>query len=121
VSADTASLFSGSTASNITNLKIIESGVAVVYPATYIGRMTASGSAYRPDRFVISHPDLGIGSIVLVSSPETGAETFAEIADRGFRGDPQIIDVSDAVARQLRLVDADDKKIEIRAVEMIEN
>lgn len=111
----------GLAAINTPDLEIIESGVAVVYPGTYIGRMTASGRAYRPDQFVISHPDLGTGSIVLVSLPETGMETFAEIVDRGFRGDPQIIDVSEAVARHLRLREAADKIIEIRAVELIRN
>lgn len=117
-----AGILSGS---GVADLEIIESGVAVVYPETYIGRMTASGRPYRPDRFIISHPDLGIGSIVLVSSPATGRETFAEIADRGFRGEPQIIDVSEVVARHLwpdgMEAGGVDTIIEIRAVEMVQN
>jgi len=121
VSAEVISAVAGVTDSNAPDLEIIESGVAVVYPQSYIGRMTASGRTYQPDRFIISHPVLGMGSVVLVSSPETGMETFAEIADRGFKGKPQIIDVSEAVARHLRLGEVDNKRIEIFVVELIRN
>ena len=76
-------------------------GRMLVYPQNYIGRMTASGRPYNPDRYVVSHPDLPAGTLVFLYAPASGKYTFAEVIDRSFVGEPQIIDVSRAVADQL--------------------
>ena len=103
----------------VASMENIGSGIAVVYPQNYIGRTTASGRAYRPDLFVVSHPDLRTGSIVLLYSPDSEKETFAEIIDRAFTGHPQIIDVSEAVATHLGMKRDGTDLIEMKAVEII--
>lgn len=97
--------------------RISDRSVAVVYPKTFIGRITASGRTYDPARFTIGHPDLTLGTIVLLTVPETGEETFAEVTDRGFFSDPLLIDVSEAVARELSIDPLEGSTVEIRIVE----
>ncbi len=94
-----------------------ETAIAIVYPITFISRITASGRQYDPARYTISHPKLDLGTIVLVTVPGTGAETFAEVADRGFFSDPTLIDVSESVARVLNIDLLDGTTVEIRIIE----
>lgn len=91
-------------------------GPVVVYPPTFAGRLTASGTAYDPDDFVGSHPSLPYGSLVLLTHPDTGRHTFVRIVDRGpFDGDA-IMDVSAAAARRLGVEDGSNHPVELRVV-----
>jgi LysM repeat protein len=78
-------------------------GPAAVYPDAYAGRLMASGRAYDPDDFVVSHPSLPFGSVVLLSRPDTDAHAFARVLDRGPVEDGLLLDLSTAVAQQLQL------------------
>ena len=78
-------------------------GPVAVYPEPFEGRLTASGTTYEPDDFVVSHPDWSFGTLVLITNPETGRRTFARVIDRGPIDDEHIMDVSEAVALQLDL------------------
>jgi LysM repeat protein len=96
--------------------EVVSSGAVLVYPDTFEGRLTASGTPYQPGRFTASHQTLPIGSIVLLTNPGTGRSTFAEINDRGPVNNRFVMDVSDAVARQLEL-DDEDNRVEVRAIQ----
>lgn len=98
-----------------TGIRIVASGVATVYPDTYSGRMMASGRRYDPETLVISHPDLTLGSVVLIHVPDTGLQSFAVVADRGFQSEPLLIDISETLAQRLGLIGSEDRNIEIRA------
>lgn len=76
-------------------------GAVSVFPAPFAGRLTASGTPYDPDDFVISHPSLPYGSVVLLSASEPPRHAFARVIDRGPPDEETLLEVSEAVAEQL--------------------
>lgn len=78
-------------------------GRVAVYPSAFAGRLTASGAAYDPDDYVVSHPSLPFDSVVLLSSGDPPTHTFARVIDRGPVEEGVLLDVSDAVAQTLDL------------------
>ena len=78
-------------------------GPPAVYPAAFEGRLMASGARYDPGAFVVSHPTLPFGAVVLVTNPATGRHTFAVVRDRGPLDERFVADVSPAVLRALGL------------------
>ncbi len=91
-------------------------GAVALYPAAFSGRLTASGTTYAPDTFVGSHPSLPYGSVVLLSHPDTRNHCFVEIIDRGPLEDNVLMDVSDAVARQLGVDPGARTNLELRVI-----
>ena len=81
-------------------------GRVAVYPSAFTGRLTDSGTAYDADDFVVSHPSLPFGSVILLSTDDPARHTFARVIDRGPVEEGVLLDVSDAVAQTLGL-DAD--------------
>ncbi|MEM8489144.1 MAG: LysM peptidoglycan-binding domain-containing protein, partial [Bacteroidota bacterium] len=96
---------------------LYEVGPVSLYPETFAGRLTASGDPYDPARFTVSHPELAIDTIVLLTNPISGRKTFAEVNDRGPIDSRYIMDVSAIVARELGLTFGEDEEIQIRVVE----
>lgn len=92
------------------------SGRVAVYPEAFAGRLTASGTAYDPDDYVVSHPTLPFNSVILLSTPETKRATFARIVDRGPVDEGVLLDVSRAVAKQLDIDNGDDSTVDVRVV-----
>lgn len=78
-------------------------GPAAVFPAPFAGRLTASGTPYDPEDFVISHPSLPYGSVVLLSTSEPPRHVFARVIDRGPPDEATFLDISEVVAAQLGL------------------
>lgn len=76
-------------------------GAVSVYPETFADRLTASGRPYDPKAFVVSHPSLPYGAVVLLSRPDADRHTFARVIDRGPLDEGVLLDVSAAVAEQL--------------------
>ncbi len=77
-------------------------GVVRQYPSRFAGRLMAGGREYEPEAYTISHADLPIGSLVLLTTDE-GHEVFAEVADRLPSSADYLVDVSKAVAEALGL------------------
>lgn len=96
---------------------VYESGKVTPYPDTFAGRMTASGDPYDPARFTVSHPELALETIVLLTNPVSGRSTFAEVTDRGPLDTSFSMDVSAVVARELGITEGADQEIQIRVVE----
>ena len=96
---------------------MFQSGAVTTYPDTFSGRITASGVPYDPERYTVSHPELALKTIVLLTNPQSGHSTFAEVTDRGPLDTKYVMDVSAIVARELRLTAGLDESIEIRVVE----
>ena len=92
-------------------------GPVDIYPDTFAGRITASGDPYDPARYTVSHPELAIETIVLLTNPQTGRSTFAEVNDRGPVDTRFKMDVAAIVARELGLALGEDQEIQIRVVE----
>jgi len=91
-------------------------GRVAVYPSAFAGRLTASGTAYAPEDFVVSHPSLPFDSVVLLSTRDSTRHTFARVIDRGPVEEGVLLDVSAAVARTLGLDDAETPSVALRVV-----
>lgn len=85
-----------------TTLPTAGTGVARQYPSRFAGRLMAGGREYDPEAYTISHRDLPIGSLVLLTS-EDGERVFAEVGDRLPSSADYMVDVSKAVATALAL------------------
>lgn len=82
-------------------------GPVAVFPETYAGRAMAGGEPYDPNDLVVSHPDLPMGTVLLLEHRDASAEIEVRVADRGPLDDHLLLDVSRAVAEELRLEDGD--------------
>lgn len=79
----------------------LETGIASWYGPGFAGRPTASGEIFDPSAMTAAHPELPLGSEVVVVNLENGREAMLRVNDRGpFIGD-RVIDVSRAAARAL--------------------
>lgn len=92
-------------------------GPVLSYPETFAGRLTASGAPYDPESFTVSHPTLPLGTVVLLINPATGRQSFAVVNDRGPVDTDYLLEVSCAVARQLRVEPGSEQPIRVRIVE----
>jgi len=91
-------------------------GRVAVYPSAFAGRLTAGGTAYDPEDFVVSHPSLPFDSVILLSTRDSTHHTFARVVDRGPVEEGVLLDVSAAVARTLGLEDAETPSVTLRVV-----
>lgn len=76
-------------------------GSITVYPDRFEGRLTASGRAYDPRAWTVAHADLDLGTVLLLTEPESGRAVFAEVADRMPARSDHVAEVSRAVADAL--------------------
>lgn len=100
-----------------TRRPVREAGAVARYPASYEGRLMAGGARYDPARYVVSHPSLPIGTVVLLTNPATGRQTFAEVADRGPLDEQYVMDTSAAVWERLGLAEGSSQSIEVRVMD----
>jgi len=91
-------------------------GPASVYPDAFTGRLMASGRAYDPDAFLVSHPSLPFGSVVLISRPAKNLHTFAHVQDRGPAQKNRFLNLSDAVAQHLNAEEDTAPTVALRVV-----
>ena len=91
-------------------------GLVLSYPETFAGRLTASGETYDPEQFTASHSTLPLGTVVLLTNPQTQRHTFAAVNDRGPVDEEYLMEVSEAVRRQLGLEKGSRQPVEIRVV-----
>ena len=79
----------------------LETGIASWYGPGFAGRPTANGEIYDPMGMTAAHPELPLGSEVVVVNLENGREVRLRINDRGPFIDDRVIDVSKAAAKVL--------------------
>jgi rare lipoprotein A len=80
---------------------VLEIGTASWYGPGFAGRPTASGEIFDPLAMTAAHPELPLGTEVVVVNLANGREARLRINDRGpFIGD-RVIDVSKAAAKAL--------------------
>jgi LysM repeat protein len=100
-----------------TRRPVRERGPVARYPASYEGRLMAGGARYDPARFTASHPSLPLGTVVLLTNPATGRQTFAQVADRGPLDDALMMDVSTAVHQRLGLEKESSQPVTMRVMD----
>ncbi len=66
-----------------------------------MGRTTASGESFDPDRLTAAHRTLPFGTRVRVTNLENGRSVVVTITDRGPFRRGRVIDVSGRAARRL--------------------
>ena len=83
---------------------LIETGIASWYGAPYHNRRGSNGEIYDMHAMTAAHRTLPLGSIVRVTNPETGEAAIVRITDRGPFIEGRVIDLSQAAAKRIGLV-----------------
>jgi rare lipoprotein A len=86
--------------------KMSEIGHASWYGPGFAGKTTASGEAFDQKEFIAAHRTLPFGSKVRVVNLDNDKSVVVEIKDRGPFVEGRIIDVSQAAANALGMVQA---------------
>lgn len=85
--------------------KPIGTGMASYYGPGLAGNLTASGERFDPEALTAAHRTLPFGARVRVTNTENGASVIVRINDRGPFAERRIIDVSQAAARKLGMIE----------------
>lgn len=80
------------------------SGKCSFYSAKLHGNRTTSGERYDKDKFTAAHRTLPFGTKVKVTDKRTGKSTIVRINDRGPFVKNRVIDISNAAAKELGVV-----------------
>ena len=83
-----------------------QTGEASWYGAQHHGRKTASGAVFDQGALTAAHPSLPFGTRVKVTNLSNGKSVDVEITDRGPFVGGRIIDLSQAAARALGMVES---------------
>jgi rare lipoprotein A len=82
----------------------VETGIASWYGAPYHNRRGSNGEVYDMNAMTAAHRTLPLGSIVRVTNLESDKSAMVRITDRGPFIEGRIIDLSQAAAKQIGLV-----------------
>ena len=91
-------------------------GVATWYGARHAGRKTSSGEAFDPRRMTAAHASLPLGSYVRVTVEESGNSIIVRVNDREPARKQRCIDLSQAAAAKLGIVDQGRARVTLAAV-----
>ena len=89
------------------------SGLASWYGPGFVGKPTASGAPYDPERLTCAHKTLRLGTVVRVSA--NGTSVSCLVNDRGPYVGPRILDMSRAGSRALRYDGVQQVTVEVLA------
>src|SRR6266849_10843257 len=83
---------------------LVETGIASWYGAPYHNRRGSNGEIYDMHAMTAAHRTLPLGSIVRVTDTGTGSSAIVRITDRGPFIESRIVDLSQAAAKKIGLV-----------------
>jgi rare lipoprotein A len=86
--------------------KRTQEGLGTWYGGSLHGRPTASGERFDKNALTAAHRTLPMGTRVRVTNKRNGKSVVLRINDRGPYGKGRVIDVSEAAARRLDMIDA---------------
>ena len=86
--------------------KLPQTGEASWYGAQHQGKQTASGKTFDQARLTAAHRSLPFGSKIKVTNLANGKSVEVEIADRGPFAENRIIDLSQAAAKALEMLES---------------
>jgi rare lipoprotein A len=86
--------------------KLPQTGEASWYGAQHQGKQTASGTIYDQAGLTAAHPSLPFGSKIKVTNLANGKSVEVEITDRGPFAENRIIDLSQAAAKALEMIES---------------
>jgi rare lipoprotein A len=88
------------------DLGIKDRGVASWYGEAFHGKQTANGEVFDKTALTAAHRKLPLGSIVRVMNLNNGRVVKVRVTDRGPYVPGRILDLSEAAARELGMVEA---------------
>ena len=90
-----------------------QTGMASWYGGKFHGRQTASGEKFNKNDLTAAHRTLAFGTNVVVHSKSTNRSVTVRINDRGPFAKNRIIDLSEAAAGQLGIIQMGEANVEI--------
>lgn len=94
----------------------LEEGEASYYAASFEGLRTASGERYSRKAFTAAHRTLPFGTMVKVTHLSSGRSTVVRVNDRGPSKASRIIDLSEAAARELGILQEGVARVRLEVV-----
>lgn len=94
----------------------LTTGTASWYGDDFAGKPTASGEPFVPAELTAAHRSLPFGTIVQVTRLDTGAKVKVTINDRGPYSGGRLIDLSEAAAAALGMIDSGTARVKITVV-----
>ncbi|MEK2690222.1 septal ring lytic transglycosylase RlpA family protein [Bdellovibrio sp. GT3] len=93
-------------------------GKASWYGESHNGNRTASGETFNMKELTAAHRTLPMGSMIKVTSLTSGKSTTVRVNDRGPFKKGRIVDVSEAAAKELGMIQkgVDQVKIEVLSI-----
>lgn len=98
----TACLASGQSAEGTLDT---QRGEASYYADKFAGRTTANGETFDPSEMTAAHPNLPFDTRVRVTRVHGGESVIVRINDRGPYADDRIIDLSEAAAQEIGMIE----------------
>lgn len=95
-----------------------ETGEASWYGPGFHGRLTANGEVFDKEALTAAHRTLPFGTVVRVRNLDNGREAVLRINDRGPFARGRILDVSEAGARALGMVESGTARVRIEIIRM---
>jgi rare lipoprotein A len=95
----------------------VERGLASWYGGKFHGRRTSSGEIYDMHKMTAAHKTLPLPSYVQVTNLENHRSAIVRVNDRGPFHGKRVIDLSQAAAKRLGILDAGTARVEIRSVD----
>jgi rare lipoprotein A len=86
------------------------------YGKELAGHKTASGERFDPGKLTAAHRTLPFGTQVRVTRVKTGRSVVVRINDRGPFSKKRIIDLSEAAARAIGMIEAGVTKVQLEVV-----
>jgi len=94
-----------------------ETGIASFYGQKYHGRQTANGEIFDMNDLTAAHPRLAFGTRVKVTHLANNLSVTVRINDRGPFVKGRVIDLSQAAARELQMIQTGLAEVKIEIVE----
>ena len=79
-------------------------GIASYYHPKFNGRKTSNGEVFSNDKLTCANNFLRLGTYILVSNIKNGKSVIVKVNDRMHAGNKRLIDLSQAAASQLGLL-----------------
>jgi len=105
----------------VTHVGFEQEGIASSYGSDFHGRTTSSGETFDMNTMTAAHKTLPLGVYVRVRDKRTGKEVIVRINDRGPFVRDRIIDLSEAAAGKLGILQAGLAPVKVTALGYLKN
>jgi rare lipoprotein A len=95
---------------------LVETGIASWYGAPYHNRRASNGEIYDMHAMTAAHRTLPLGSIVRVTNLDSKQSAIVRITDRGPFIEGRVVDLSEAAAKKIGMLQKGTTKVEIEVL-----